>query len=162
MSPATLDAEFRALLIAQISQHEKPVSDAISKILGTEIPDEVKVLMFETKSDWSTIPIVAFAMDDETPDETYYDEPFSGFLLDGGGPELVSDGAIDQDKYEDAGVDTYDLTHELLAEWFATVWTKSGGRDFPIPAFIGAHDRDAFIDLRTGAKCRAADIWPED
>lgn len=162
MSPATLDAEFRALLIAQISQHEKPVSDAILKILGTEIPNEVKVLMFETQSDWSTIPIVAFAMDDETPDEAYYDEPFSGFLLDVGGPELVSDGTIDQDKYEDAGVDTYDLTHELLAEWFATVWTKSGGRDFPIPAFIVAHDRDAFIDLRTGAKCCAADIWAED
>ncbi len=100
-------------------------------------------------------------MDDKAPDEAYYDEPFSGFLLDGGGPELVSDGAIDQDRYEDAGIDTYDLTHELLAEWFATVWTKSGGRDFPIPAFIGAHDRDAFIDLRTGAKCSAADIWPE-
>ena len=162
MSPATLDAEFRALLVAQISQHEKLVSDAISKILRTEIPDEVKVLMFETQSDWSTIPIVAFAMDDAAPDESYYDEPFSGFLLDGGGPELVSDGAIAQDKYEDAGIDTYDTTHELLAEWFASVWTKIGGCDFPIPAFIGAHDRDAFIDLRTGSKCSAADIWPEE
>ncbi len=67
MSPATLEAEFRALLIAQFPQHEEVVSDAISKILRTEIPDEVKVLMFETQSDWSTIPIVAFAMDDTAP-----------------------------------------------------------------------------------------------
>ncbi len=78
MSPETLDAEFRRSLVAQISQHEQLVSDAISKILRTEIPDEVKVLMFETQSDWSTIPIVAFAMDDTAPDESYYDEPFSG------------------------------------------------------------------------------------
>ncbi len=162
MSPATLEAEFRALLIAQFPQHEEVVSDAISKILRTEIPDEVKVLMLETQSDWSTIPIVAFAMDDTAPDESYCDEPFSSFLLDGGGPELVSDGAIDQDRYEDAGIDTYDLTHELLAEWFASLWTSNGGLDFPIPAFIGAHDRDIFIDLRTGSKCSATDIWPEE
>lgn len=160
MSPDALDAEFRNLLVAQLAQHDAFVSNAISKILHTEIPEDVKILMFETQSDWSTIPIVAFAMDDTTPDETYYEEPFSGFLIEGGGPELVSDGAIDQDKYEDNGIDTYDATHEMLAEWFAAVWIKNGGRDFAIPAYIGAHDRDVFIDLRTGSKCSAADIWP--
>ena len=79
MSPDALDAEFRNLLVAQLAQHDAFVSNAISKILHTEIPEDVKILMFETQSDWSTIPIVAFAMDDTTPDETYYEEPFSGF-----------------------------------------------------------------------------------
>ncbi len=79
MSPVTLEAEFRASLIAQLSQHEKVVSDAISKILRTEIPDEVKVLMFETQSDWSTIPIVAFAMDDTAPDESLLRRTVLGF-----------------------------------------------------------------------------------
>lgn len=161
MSPDALDAEFRKSLVAQLTQHDELVSSAVSKILRTEIPEDVKILLFETQSDWSTIPIVAFAMDHATPDETYYDEPFSGFLIDGGGPELVSDGAIDQDKYEDNGINTYDVTHEMLAEWFASVWMKNGGRDFAIPAYIGAHDRDVFIDLRTGSKWSAADIWPE-
>ena len=160
MSSASPDAEFRKLLVSQIARHDELVSDAISKLLRTEIPEDVKILMFETQSDWSTIPIVAFAMDDATPDETYYDEPFSGFLIDGGGPELVSDGAIDQDKFEDDGIDTYDVTHEILAERFASLWMKNGGSDFAIPAYIGAHDRDVFINLRTGSKCTAADIWP--
>ncbi len=56
MSPA-IEAEFRELLIAQVSRHEKLVSDAISTILRTEIPAEVKVLMCETQSDWSTIQL---------------------------------------------------------------------------------------------------------
>jgi hypothetical protein len=161
MSPDALDAEFRESLVAQLAQHDELVSSAVSKILHTAIPKDFKILLFETQSDWSTIPIVAFAMDDATPDETYYDEPFSGFLIDGGGPELVPDGAVDQGKYEDNGIDTYDVTHEMLAEWFASIWGRNGGRDFAIPAYIGAHDRDVFIDLRTGSKCSAADIWPE-
>jgi hypothetical protein len=162
MTSKPLDAEFRKALTSQIQQHEKLVADAIANILSSPIPEEVKLLMFETQSDWSTIPIVAFAMDDASPDETYYDEPFSGFLIDDGGPELVPDGAIDQDKYEDNDIDTYDITHAVLADWFASVWNKCGGRKFGIPAYIGAHDRDVFIDLRTGAKCSASDIWPED
>jgi hypothetical protein len=161
MSPNSLEAKFRETLVAQLAQHDELVSSAVSKILRTKIPEEVKILLFETHSDWGAIPIVVFAMDDATPDETYYDEPFSGFLIDGGGPQLVSEGAIDQDEYEDKGIDTYDVTHEMLAEWFASVWLKNGGRDFAIPAYIGAHDRDVFIDLRAGSKCSAADIWPE-
>ncbi|MFN7892368.1 MAG: hypothetical protein ACK5OC_18875 [Pirellula sp.] len=156
-----LESQFRSLFSEQLVRHENLVSEAIGNILKTPVPEEVKVLLFETQYDWYKIPIVAFAMDDASPDETYFDEPFSGFLIDGGGPELIAEDAIDQDKFYDGGIDTSDLTHELLAIWFASIWKRSGGEGFKIPAYIGAHDRDAFIDLRTGIKCTAADIWRE-
>lgn len=157
-----LEVEFKNLFAKQLVTHESLVSEAIKKILKTPIPEEVKILVFETQSDWSIIPIIAFAMDDASPDETYFEEPFSGFLVDGGGPELVSDEAIDQDKYEDEGLDTYDIAHEVVADWFASIWAKCGGRSFGVPAYVGTHDRDLFVDLRSGAKCRGADIWPEE
>lgn len=161
MTSNDLDSQFRMLLNEQIVRHQKIVSDAITNILKTAVPDDVKILLFETQSDWYTIPIIVFSMDDSSPDETYYDEPFSGFLIDGGGPELIAEDAIEQDKFEDGGIDTYDITHEVLAEWFASIWKQCGGDKFNRPAYIGAHDRDAFIDLRSGNKCTSAEIWSE-
>ncbi len=87
MMSKDLHSRFRSLFADQLVRHEKIVRDAIAKILNTPVPEEVKVLRFETQSDWSTIPIVAFSMDGASPDETYYEEPFSGFLIEGGGPE---------------------------------------------------------------------------
>ncbi len=161
MTRNDLDSQFRSLLKGQLARHENIVQDAIANILKTPVPDEVKVLLFETQSDWDTIPIVVFSMDDASPDEVYYDEPFSGFLIDGGGPELVVEDAIDQDKFEDAGIDTFDISHEMIARWFASIWKTCGGDQFTRPAYVGAHDRDAFIDLRSGAACTSVDIWPE-
>ena len=157
-----LKKEFRDAFMTVIATHDTAIRNALKSILTTSVPPDVKILLFETQSDWSKIPIVVSSMDNESPDETYYEEPFSGFLVsDGDGDELIPDGRIDQDHYEDNGIDTYDLTHDLLAEWISSIWGELGGRQFSIPAYIGGHDRDAFIDLRTETKCSSADIWPE-
>jgi hypothetical protein len=161
MTSNDLESQFRLLMNLQLARHEDIAKEAIANILKTPVPDDVKILLFETQSDWYSIPIVAFSMDDASPDEVYFDEPFSGFLIDGGGPALVIEDAIDQDKFEDAGIDTFDITHEMIAGWFASIWKECGGDQFARPAYIGAHDRDAFVDLRSGTACTSGDIWPE-
>lgn len=161
MTSNDLDSQFRSLLAGQLARHENTVGEAIANILNAPIPDDVKILMFETQSDWDRIPIVVFSMDDVSPDEVYYDEPFSGFLIEPGGPALVAEGAIDQDRFEDAEIDTFDVTHEMLAEWFASIWGKCGGNKFARPAYVGAHDRDAFIDLRSAKIRTSGDIWSD-
>jgi hypothetical protein len=119
----------------------------------------VKILAFEMQADWRNFPVYVFAMDDESPDEVYFEPPFSGSLLPGSG-ELIPSGVIDQDDYETAGVATFEIGSEVLAEWFGECWHSVDGASFPLPAYINLHDSSSYYDLRARRWVRDTDIWP--
>jgi hypothetical protein len=97
-------------------------------------------------------------MDDEAPNEVYFEQPFSGGLLEDAG-RLIPAGAIKQDAYEEAGVGTFESGAKVLAEWFGECWHAAGGASFPIPAYINLHDRSEYYELRS-RRWRAESPWP--
>jgi hypothetical protein len=149
------DREFRG----QIERFTEALVKALRVIVSTPVPPVVKVLSFEMQSDWRDFPVYAFAMDDAAPNEVYFKRPFNGLVLPRS-KALVRRGAIDQDAYEDAGIDTYVSGARALAEWFGECWHATGGAKFSIPAYINHHDSSRFYDLRKRKWVRDTDIWP--
>jgi len=47
------------------------------------------------QSDWRGFPVHTFAMNDEAPDEVYFEPPFHGSLLPDAN-DLIPDGTIDK------------------------------------------------------------------
>lgn len=149
------DREFRG----HIERFAAPLVAALRRLMSTPVPPVVKVLAFEMQADWRDFPVYAFAMDDESPDEVYFEPPFCGDVLPGAG-ELVPRGAIDQDGYEAAGVATFESGARVLAEWFGECWHAAGGAGFPIRAVINLHDTSRYYDLKARRWVRDGDIWP--
>lgn len=149
------EREFRGL----IERHRHALVQELRTLVTTPPPPEVKVLSFEIFSYWDVFPVQVFAMDDASPDEVYYEPPFSAGILEDAG-ELIPDGAIDQDAYEDDGVPTFETGARALAEWFGECWHEAGGGGFPLPAYIGHHDRSAQYDLKGRKWVDQSDIWP--
>lgn len=149
------DREFRG----HIERLAPALVAALRTITGAMPPEEVKILAFEVQADWRSFPVHAFAMDDQSPDEVYFQPPFYGTLLRDAGP-LIPRGAIDQDAYEDAGVATFESGARVLAEWFGECWHEAGGASFHIPAYINFHDSSSYYDLRVRRWVKDADIWP--
>ena len=148
------DREFRG----HIERLTPKLVSSLRAITGKKPPAEVKLLCFEVQSSWDTFPVNAFAMSDESPDEVYFKPPFSGRVLKSAGP-LVPPGAIDQDGYEAAGVDTFERGARLLCEGFGKCWDSAGGKAFPIPAYIRHHDRSPHYDLRSKRWVMESAIW---
>ncbi len=53
---------------------------ALRGIIATPVPAVVKLLAFQMQADWRSYPAHVFAMDDESPDEVYFEPPFFGAL----------------------------------------------------------------------------------
>ena len=141
---AAFDLEFRG----HVERFTEPVVAALRKLVVAELPDgEFEVLSFEMQADWRYFPVRAFAMDREAIDEEYYEPPFYGKVLPESSGPLVPEGAIDQDRYEEAGVATFESGARVLAEWFAECWHAAGGAAFPLPAYINLHDSSRYFDL---------------
>lgn len=149
------DREFRR----HIDRHTAALIPVLREIIGTPVPPVVKLLAFEMQADWRSFPVHVFAMDDQSPDELYYERPFYAQLLRDTGP-LIPKGAIDQDGYEEAGVATFESVAVVMAEWFGECWHVAGGTAFPIPAYIHLHDNSRYYDLRARRWVRDSDIWP--
>jgi hypothetical protein len=152
---AAFDREFRH----HIERFTQRLVSALRDIITTSIPPIVKVLVFENQPDWRDFPVHVFAMDDESPNEVYFEPPFYASLLPDVGP-LVPAGAIDQDGYEDAGIATLESGARVMAEWFGKCWHAARGAKFPIPAYIHLHDSSRYFDLRARRWVRDTDIWP--
>ena len=99
------------------------------------------------QADWRHFPVRAFEMDREAIDEEYYEPPFCGRVLPASAGPLIPKGAIDQDRYESAGVATFESGARVLAEWFGECWHAAGGAAFPLPAYINLHDSSQYFDL---------------
>jgi hypothetical protein len=147
------DREFRE----HIERFTKPLVAALRKLVATKLPGEFEVLSFEMQSDWRNFPVYAFAMDREAINEVYFQPPFKGPVLPKAGP-LILVGSIDQDRYEDGGVATFENGARVLAEWFGECWHAAGGGQFPLPAYINLHDSSEYFDLHARRWVRAADI----
>jgi hypothetical protein len=157
MAEASLQAAFDRAFRGHCERFTQPLVAALHTITMAQPPAVVKVLSFEMQADWRQFPVYAFAMDREAVDEVYFKPPFKGPLLPDAGP-LVPKGAMDQGKYESAGVATYESGARVLAEWFGECWHAAGGTRFPVPAYISMHDSSRYYDLRARQWVRAADI----
>jgi hypothetical protein len=148
------DAEFRG----HVERFTPKLVPALRRITSATPPPVVKIQLFVIQSDWGEFPVHAFAMDDASPDEVSFKRPFYGKVLKGR-EKLVPQGAIDQDAYEDAGVDTFESGARVLAEWFGECWESAGGSRFPIPAYIHHHDRPSYYDLRRKRWVKESQVW---
>ena len=159
MAGANLQAEFDREFRGHIERFTEPLVAALRSLVATKLPAEVrfKVLSFETQADWEEFPVRAFAMDSEALNEVYFRPPFKGrVLLDVG--ELIPKGAIDQERYESAGVATLESGADVLAEWFGECWHAAGGTEFPLPAYINLHDSSRYFDLHARRWVKDTDI----
>ena len=101
------------------------------------------------QADWRHFPVRAFAMDRECVNEADgVVPPFRGRVIPSSTGLLIPDGAIDQGRYEDAGVRTFESGARVLAEWFGECWQVAGGAGFPLPAYINLHDTSRHYDLK--------------
>jgi hypothetical protein len=146
MVKAKLQAEFDREFRGHIERFTEPLVATLGSMIATKLPGGFEVLSFEIQSTWRTFPVVAFAMDREAVNEEYFDPPFCGALLPRVKP-LIPKGAIDQDRYEAAGVATFESGARVLAEWFGECWHAAGGTKFPLPAYINLHDSSRYFDL---------------
>jgi len=158
MGKASRQKAFDTEIRGHIERLSPKLVSALRAITSATPPAAVKVLSFEVQSDWDALPVYAFAMDDESPNEVYFKPPFSGKVLKTRGP-LIPRGAIDQDAYEEAGVATYESGARVLCEWFGECWEAAGGSKFPIPAYINHHDRASYYDLRRKRWVKQSQIW---
>lgn len=122
MTNAELQAAFDREFREHLERFTEPVVAALRKLVETPLLGEFEVLSFEQQADWRYFPVRAFAMDRETVD-------------------------IDQDRYEAAGVATFESGARVLAEWFGECWHAAGGAHFPLPAYINLHDSSRYYDL---------------
>jgi hypothetical protein len=150
---ATFDREFRG----HIEPLTQPLVAALNKLIATELPGAFEVLSFEIQADWRSFPVCAFAMDRQAINEVYFEPPFKGQILPNTGP-LIPKGAIDQERYEAAGVATFESGARVLAEWFGECWHSAGGAGFPLPAYINLHDSSRYLDLHDRRWVRATEI----
>jgi len=151
---AAFDREFRG----HVERFAGPVVAALRKLITTPLPGgQFEVLSFEMQADWRNFPVQAFAMDREAINEKYFDVPFKGKVLPKAAP-LIPKGAIDQDRYEEAGIATFESGARVLAEWFGECWHAAGGPDFPLPAYIHFHDSSRYFDLHERRWVRATEI----
>lgn len=160
MAKSARQRDFEREFRKAIEKFTPKLVTALRKTIATKVPGAVKVLVFEMQSDWEGFPVHSFAMDDESPDEIYFKKPFSGPVLSKVG-DLIPEGTIDQDGYEESGVATFETGACVLAEWFGECWQTAGGKAFSIPAYIHHHGRSQYFDLRAGRWVREEDIWPE-
>jgi hypothetical protein len=151
---SAFDREFRR----HIERLTPALVSALRRITATTPPAEVKVLAFEIEPDWREFPVYLHAMDDVFPNEVYFRPPFHGGLLRDAG-ELIPEGAIDQEAYEEAGVGTFESGARVLAVWFGECWHEAGGSTFPLPAYISLHDSTRYYDLRAHRWVRESNIW---
>lgn len=165
MAISKLQAEFDREFRGHIERFTEPLVAALRKLIATPLPPspsdeggwEFEVLSFEVYSDWTDFPIRVFAMDRNASDDVYYVAPFSGPILPKAG-RLIPRGAIDQDRYEMAGVATFESGARVLAEWFGECWHAAGGTKFPLPAYIHHHDRSLYFDLHSRQWVNDTDI----
>ena len=160
MAKAPRQEEFDREFRGHIERFTQPLVSALRMIVTTRVPPVVKVLAFEMQADWRNFPVHAFAMDDEAPNEVYFEPPFYGHVLADAGA-LIPDGAIDQDGYEEDGVATFESGARVMAEWFGECWHAADGSAFPIPAYISLHDSSRYFDLRARRWVHDSDVWPE-
>ena len=158
MANSARQQEFEREFLGHIQRHRPALVRELGSLIGTPVPPVVKILHFEIFSYWDEFPVRAFAMDDESPDEVYFEPPFSSGILEGAGA-LIPAGAVDQDAYEDDGIATFETGATVLAEWFGDCWHEAGGARLPVPAYIGHHDRSARFDLRAREWVDFDDIW---
>jgi hypothetical protein len=150
----TFDREFRG----HIERFRESVVATLRNLIATPLPGgEFEVLSFEMQADWRDFPVYAFAMDREAVNEEYFEPPFKGKVLPKAGP-LIPKGAIDQDRYEAAGVAMFESGARVLAEWFGECWHAAGGAAFPLPAYINLHDTSRYYDLHARRWVRATEI----
>lgn len=71
---------------------------------------------------------------------------------------MIPQGAIDQDRYESAGVATFESGARVLAEWFGECWHAAGGAKFPLPAYINLHDSSRYYDLHARRWVKHTDL----
>ncbi len=159
MTDPRLQVEFDREFRGYIERHTAALISALRRIVSTPVPPVVKLLAFEMQADWRSFPVHVFAMDDESPNEVYYEPPFYAAVLPDAGP-LVPKGTIDQNRYEEAGVATFESGARVMAEWFGECWHAAGGSLFPIPAYIHLHDSSRYYDMRARQWVRDSDIWP--
>jgi hypothetical protein len=158
MADAELQSTFNREFREHIERFREPLVVILRKLIATPLPvGEFEVLSFEMQADWRDFPVYAFAMDREAVNEEYFEPPFNGKVLPKAGP-LVPKGAIDQDRYEEAGVATFEGGARVLAEWFGECWHAAGGAAFPLPAYIKLHDSSRYFDLHARQWVRAAEI----
>jgi hypothetical protein len=158
MGKTSRQKEFDTVFRGQIERFTPELVSALRKFTSAAPPPAVKVLSFEVQSDWDTFPVYAFAMSDESPDEVYFEPPFSGEVLKTR-KVLIPRRAIDQDAYEVEGVATFESGARVLCEWFGECWKAAGGAKFPIPAYINHHDRPSYYDLRRERWVKQSQIW---
>lgn len=150
--------EFEREFREQIEQFRPALVKQLHTLVTTEPPPEVKILSFVIFPYWDKFPVRVFAMDDQSPDEVYFEPPFSDGILEEAGA-LVPRGAIDQDVYENADVDTLKTGARVLAEWFGECWQEAGGRETTLPAYIGYHDQPELYDLNLKKWVDESEVW---
>lgn len=158
MADAELQAAFDREFRGHLERFTEPVVTALRALVSAPLPGEFEVLSFEQQADWRHFPVRAFAMDRAAIDEMYYEPPFCGRVLPASAGPLVPKGAIDQGRYEDAGVATFESGARVLAEWFGECWHAAGGAAFPLPAYINLHDSSLHYDLHARRWVRATEI----
>jgi hypothetical protein len=159
MANAAPQQQFESEFRSHLDRHTTALIAALRGIIATPVPAVVKLLAFQMQADWRSYPAHVFAMDDESPDEVYFEPPLFGALLPESRP-LVPPGAIDQDGYEEAGVHTFETGARVMAEWFGECWHAAGGDRFPIPVYIHLHDSSDYFELRSRRWTKDAEIWP--
>lgn len=159
MADAELQAVFDREFRGHIERFRESLVAALRKLIVSPLPGgEFEVLSFEMQADWRYFPVCAFAMDREAIKEKYFKPPFKGEVLPESAGPLIPKRAIDQDRYEGAGVATFESGARVLAEWFGECWHAAGGAAFPLPAYINLHDSSQYFDLHARRWVRATDI----
>ena len=103
------------------------MQELLTIVTTTPPSAEVKLLSFVIFSYWDEFPVRVFAMDDASPDEVYYEPPFSADILEDAG-DLIPDGALDQDAYEDDGVATFETGAPRAGRMVRRVLARGGRR----------------------------------
>jgi hypothetical protein len=64
------------------------------------------------------------------------------------GPLVSSREAGTVRRFDRRGVETREVQLQMLVDWFAACWQSAGGRELPIPAFLGIRNDIEALDLR--------------
>ncbi|MDZ4406200.1 hypothetical protein [Prosthecobacter sp.] len=145
MNPSKLEKELRTQIKVELNHLSERLTKELQEILGVKAPESCSSLRFEFDSpEFSDrFPVVYYWLKGDgqaSKVQTLLKSTKSTI------PEAV----LEDPKYDQEGLDTWDIASTEFVSWFAKCWRKAGGRHSTLPAFIAHHDSIYAFDLLNG------------
>ncbi len=155
--------EYQGLLSARLAHLKQRAIEELRSILLKPLPEADAILDVEIFPDslFDGLPIRLFFMAPSGGTELAPSHELLAGQADAAWSTAERD-AIIQAGEEDDAFDHLSIDGPAILAWFVDCWEEAGGSNYPLDAFVGEHDSDKSLRLRTKEWTRSEGKWRLD